>query len=200
MIIVVMGVCSCGKTLIGEMLAEELGLAFYDADDFHSAASVEKMNSGIALDDDDRLPWLRRMAQEMPQWKSSGGAVLACSGLKEFGEDKKIDRLIRKYGYIGTDKVLQLVREDEELQSNLSAAAHLIHGSSEGRFKITYCPSQITKEEIESVNFAYADLNEMLNRYDPKKLKEGFNTVHGEEIFFVSNPGLGLWSWNKRFK
>jgi gluconokinase len=83
MTIVVMGVCSCGKTLIGEMLAKELGLAFYDADDFHSAASVEKMNSGIALDDDDRLPWLRRMAQEMPRWKSSGGAVLACSAIKE---------------------------------------------------------------------------------------------------------------------
>jgi carbohydrate kinase (thermoresistant glucokinase family) len=83
MIIVVMGVCSCGKTLIGEMLADELGLAFYDADDFHSAASVEKMNSGIALDDNDRLPWLRAMAKEMPRWKSSGGAVLACSALKE---------------------------------------------------------------------------------------------------------------------
>ncbi len=83
MIIVVMGVCSCGKTLIGEMLAEELGLAFYDADDFHSAASVEKMNSGIALDDDDRTPGLRRMAEEMPRWKNAGGAVLACSALKE---------------------------------------------------------------------------------------------------------------------
>lgn len=86
MIIVVMGVCSCGKTLIGKMLAEELGLVFYDADDFHSAASVEKMNSGIALDDDDRLPWLRRMAEELPQWKSSGGAVLACSCLKNLTE------------------------------------------------------------------------------------------------------------------
>jgi len=129
-----------------------------------------------------------------------GELIVLAPGLKEFGEDKKIDRLIRKYGYIGTDKVLQLVREDEELQNNLSAAAHLIHGSSEGRFKITYCPGQITKEEIESVSFAYADLNEMLNRYDPKNLKEGFNTVHGEEIFFVSNPGLGLWSWKKRFK
>ncbi len=83
MIIVVMGVCSCGKTLIGEMLAEEMGLAFYDADDFHSAASVEKMNSGIALDDDDRLPWLKRMAEKMPQWEREGGAVLACSALKK---------------------------------------------------------------------------------------------------------------------
>lgn len=83
MIIVVMGVCSCGKTLIGKMLAKELDISFYDADDFHSAASVEKMNSGIALDDDDRLPWLRRMAEEMPRWERGGGAVLACSVLKE---------------------------------------------------------------------------------------------------------------------
>jgi len=83
MIIVVMGVCSCGKTLIAKMLAKEMGLSFYDADDFHSTESVEKMRSGIALDDNDRLPWLKRMAEEMPQWKSSGGAVLACSALKE---------------------------------------------------------------------------------------------------------------------
>ncbi len=129
-----------------------------------------------------------------------GELIILAPGLKEFGEDKEIDRLIRKYGYVGTEKVLQLVREDEQLQNNLGAAAHLIHGSSEGRFKITYCPGRITKEEIESVNFAYADLNEMLNRYNPKKLKEGFNTVHGEDVFFISNPGLGLWSWKKRFK
>lgn len=83
MIIVVMGVCSCGKTLIGKMLAKEMGLSFYDADDFHPARSVEKMRSGIALDDDDRIPWLKRMAEEMPQWKNSGGAILACSVLKE---------------------------------------------------------------------------------------------------------------------
>jgi carbohydrate kinase (thermoresistant glucokinase family) len=82
MIIVVMGVCSCGKTLIGKMLAKRTGLAFYDADDFHSAKSVKKMRSGIALDDDDRIPWLKRMVEEIPQWKSSGGAVLACSALK----------------------------------------------------------------------------------------------------------------------
>lgn len=78
-----MGVCSCGKTLIGKMLAKELDISFYDADDFHSAESVEKMRSGSTLDDNDRLPWLRRMAEKMPQWESTGGAVLACSALKE---------------------------------------------------------------------------------------------------------------------
>lgn len=83
MIIVVMGVCSCGKTLIGKMLAKELDISFYDADDFHSAESVEKMRSGSTLDDNDRMPWLRRMAEKMPEWEHDGGAVLACSALKE---------------------------------------------------------------------------------------------------------------------
>ena len=129
-----------------------------------------------------------------------GELIVLAPGLKEFGEDKEIDRLIRKYGYVGTDKVLQLVAENEELRNNLSAAAHLIHGSSEGRFSITYCPGHTTQKEIESVNFAYADLNEMMNRYDPKKLKDGFNTVNGEEIFYISNPGMGLWAWKERFK
>jgi nickel-dependent lactate racemase len=129
-----------------------------------------------------------------------GELIVLAPGLKEFGEDTEIDRLIRKYGYVGTEKVLQLVAENEELRNNLSAAAHLIHGSSEGRFNITYCPGHTTREEIESVNFAYADLNDMMNRYDPKKLKDGFNTVNGEEVFFISNPAMGLWSWKERFK
>jgi carbohydrate kinase (thermoresistant glucokinase family) len=83
MIIVIMGVCSCGKTLIGKMVAEQMGLSFYDADDYHAARSVEKMSLGIALDDNDRIPWLQRMAEEMPRWERNGGAVLACSALKE---------------------------------------------------------------------------------------------------------------------
>jgi nickel-dependent lactate racemase len=129
-----------------------------------------------------------------------GELIVLAPGLKEFGEDKEIDRLIRKYGYVGADKVLQLVSENEDLRNNLSAAAHLIHGSSEGRFSVTYCPGHVTKEEIESVNFDYADLNEMMNRYDPKKLKDGFNIVDREDVFYISNPGMGLWSWKERFK
>jgi nickel-dependent lactate racemase len=129
-----------------------------------------------------------------------GELVVLAPGLREFGEDREIDRLIRKYGYVGTDKVLQLVQENQDLRNNLSAAAHLIHGSSEGRFKITYCPGHISKADIESVNFAYADLDAMIKQYDPAKLKDGFNTVEGEEIFYISNPGMGLWSWKERFK
>jgi len=128
-----------------------------------------------------------------------GELIVLAPGLKEFGEDKEIDRLIRKYGYVGTDKVLQLVKQNKELQDNLSAAAHLIHGSSEGRFSITYCPAHLSQKEIESVNFQYADLNTMLKRYNPERLKNGVNIVNCEEIFFISNPGMGLWAWKERF-
>jgi hypothetical protein len=86
------------------------------------------------------------------------------------------------------------------LQNNLSAAAHLIHGSSEGRFSITYCPGHLTRAEIEGVGFKYADLAEMTRRYDPAKLKDGFNTLPGgERIFYISNPALGLWAYRGRF-
>ena len=133
--------------------------------------------------------------------EDGGELVVLAPGLKEFGEDKEIDRLIRKYGYRTTPEVLEFVEENEELQNNLSAAAHLIHGSSENRFKITYCPGNISKEEIESVNFNYAELDEMIKKYNPEELKDGFNTMpDGEEIFYISNPAIGLWAYKERFK
>ncbi len=124
-----------------------------------------------------------------------GELIVLAPGLKEFGEDPEIDRLIRKYGYRGTPATLKSISENEELRQNLSAAAHLIHGSSEGRFSITYCPGYLTREEIESVNFKYADLGVMLNKYNPYKLKDGFYKVaDGEEFYLISNPAVGLWS------
>lgn len=130
-----------------------------------------------------------------------GELIVLAPALKEFGEDKEIDRLIRKYGYRGTPQTLKSLKENPELEANLSAAAHLIHGSSEGRFSITYCPGHLTKEEIESVNFNYAPLDEMMKKYNPDKLKDGFNTLpHGEEIFYISNPAIGLWAFKERFK
>jgi nickel-dependent lactate racemase len=128
-----------------------------------------------------------------------GELIVLAPGLKEFGEDKEIDRLIRKYGYFGTPQTLKSLKENEELRNNLSAAAHLIHGSSEGRFSITYCPGNLSKQEIESVNFRYHDLDEMMRKYNPERLKEGFNTMSdGEEIFYISNPALGLWTSKER--
>ncbi|MBN1126348.1 MAG: hypothetical protein JXA82_15190 [Sedimentisphaerales bacterium] len=129
-----------------------------------------------------------------------GELIILAPGLKEFGEDKEIDRLIRKYGYIGTEEVLSAIRENEDLQTNLSAAAHLIHGSSEGRFTVTYCPGKLTKEEIESVNFKYAELDKMMKTYDPAKLHDGFVEIGGDTVYFISNPGLGLWSTRERFE
>ncbi len=130
-----------------------------------------------------------------------GELIVLAPGLHEFGEDKEIDRLIRKYGYLTTPEILELTRNNEDLQGNLSATAHLIHGSSEGRFSITYCPGHLSKEEIESVNYKYADLNDMSSKYNPDELKDGFNTMpDGEEIFYISNPALGLWTFMDRFK
>ena len=130
-----------------------------------------------------------------------GELIVLAPALKEFGEDKQIDALIRKYGYVGTPKILEFVKQSEDLKENLSAAAHLIHGSSEGRFTITYCPGHITKQEIENVNFKYADVGDMLKKYNPEKLADGFNTMpDGERIFYISNPALGLWAHKGRFK
>lgn len=130
-----------------------------------------------------------------------GELVVIAPGLNTFGEDKVIDGLIRKYGYVGTPAALKLVKENEDLRTNLSAAAHLIHGSSEGRFSITYCPGYLTKEEVEGVNFRYASLGETTKKYDPAKLRDGMNTMpDGEEVFYISNPALGLWAHKDRFK
>jgi nickel-dependent lactate racemase len=130
-----------------------------------------------------------------------GELIVLAPGVCRFGEDPQIDNLIRKYGYVGTDRVLDAVEKNDVLKQNLSAAAHLIHGSSENRFQITYCPGKLTKDQIEAVNFNYADLSQMLKKYNPEKLRDGFNTLDsGEEVFFISNPGLGLWSWKEKFK
>ena len=124
--------------------------------------------------------------------------IILAPGVREFGEDKAIDGLIRKYGYHGTPATLDAVNKNADLAADLSAAAHLIHGSSEGRFRITWCPGQLSREEVEGVGFEYADLGEMLKRSDPEKLAHGYNSVDGEDIFFIANPGLGLWAHGSR--
>lgn len=122
-----------------------------------------------------------------------GELIVLAPAVERFGEDDENDRLIRKYGYVGREAVLKLVEENADLKANLSVAAHLIHGSSDSRFTITYCTTHLSKEEVESVNFRWAPYAEMARRYDPKTLKDGFCTVENERIFYVSNPALGLW-------
>ena len=128
-----------------------------------------------------------------------GELIIIAPGVRQFGEDQLVDGLIRKYGYSGTEHILEMVRQNEDLRGSLSAAAHLIHGSSEGRFDIVYAPGHLTRTEIEGVGFGYMPLDEAIARFNPDALHDGYNTVGGEEIFYVSNPSLGLWSIAERF-
>jgi nickel-dependent lactate racemase len=166
-----------------EMVDEPIkkAVVYLDPEEFHSTWLGNKAvyRTRMALADDAEL-------------------IVLAPGVREFGEDHTIDRLIRKYGYRGTPATLKAVNENADLAGDLSAAAHLIHGSSEGRFRIKWCPGKLSREEVEGVGFEYGDLTTMLTRYDPEKLSHGYNTVDGEEVFFIANPGLGLWAHKSR--
>ncbi|WP_321289550.1 lactate racemase domain-containing protein [uncultured Sunxiuqinia sp.] len=128
-----------------------------------------------------------------------GELIIIAPGLKRFGEQDEVDQIIRKYGYSGTEKIMKYWKDNEELQDLTHATAHLIHGSSEDRFKITYAPGHLTKDEIESVNFGYLDYNKAMEMYSPAKLKNGFNILpNGEEIYFISTPSAGLWTTKEK--
>ena len=128
-----------------------------------------------------------------------GELVIIAPGLKRFGEQPEVDAFIRKYGYCGTPKVTAGYRQHADMQDLGHATAHLIHGSSEGRFTITYAPGDLAAQEIEGVNFRYADLQETLARYQPDKLQQGWNTTaDGERFFFIPTPSAGLWATREK--
>ena len=128
-----------------------------------------------------------------------GELVILAPGVRTFGEDPEIDRMIRKYGYRTSAEVIRLVEENEDLRSNLGAAAHLIHGSPEGRFTVTYCPGHLTRQQIEDVGYQYADLDEMMARYQPEGRSDGWHTTaDGERFYFIGNPAMGLWAAKSR--
>jgi nickel-dependent lactate racemase len=127
-----------------------------------------------------------------------GELIIIAPGLKRFGEQPDVDALIRKYGYCGTPKVMELYRSNSDLQNLAHATAHLIHGSSEGRFTITYAPGHLDQRAIEQVNFRYADLGATLAKYPVDRLREGFNTIDGEQIFFIPTPSAGLWATREK--
>ncbi len=128
-----------------------------------------------------------------------GELIILAPGVRQFGEDAAIDALIRRFGYRGTPTTIDAVSAYPELAGNLSAAAHLIHGSSEGRFRITYAPGPMTRTEIESVGYEYGVLDDLIGRYPPGELRPGWNQRGGEEFFYVANPALGLWGTADRF-
>ena len=128
-----------------------------------------------------------------------GELIVLAPGVEKFGEDDGIDMLIRKYGYCGRENTIKNVHENDDLKANLSAAAHMIHSSSDGRFNITYCTKKLSKAEVEGVYFGYMPYEEAVKKYDPAVLKDGWNIVDGEEIYYISNPALGLWADSKKF-
>jgi hypothetical protein len=183
-----------------------------DAECFHQAAELSLKVNFATVDEPIRKAvvyldphefhstWIGNKAVYRTRMALADGAklIILAPGVREFGEDRAIDAMIRKYGYHGTPATLAAVEANADLAAALGAAAHLIHGSSEGRFKITWCPGHLTCEEIESVGYDYGNLKSMLQRYDPAKLTHGYNVVDDEEIFFIANPGLGLWAHRSR--
>jgi nickel-dependent lactate racemase len=183
-----------------------------DAECFHRAAELSVKVNIEAVDEPIRKAvvyldpheyhstWIGNKAVYRTRMALADGAelIILAPGVREFGEDKTIDGLIRKYGYRGTPATLKAVADNADLAAGLGAAAHLIHASSEGRFRITWCPGHLTREETESVGFQFGDLAEMEKHYDAAKLRHGFNDIGEERIFFVANPGLGLWTHRSR--
>jgi nickel-dependent lactate racemase len=151
-----------------------------------------------------RSTWLgNKSIYRMRMAMADGGELLILApGLRGFGEDPNIDAVIRRYGYRPSAEIQTLVARQPALAENLSAAAHLIHGSSEGRFLIRYASGpSISREEIESVGYQWADLDYALKRYAPQGRLAGLHsTADGEKFFFVPNPALGLWSTAQRMR
>jgi nickel-dependent lactate racemase len=185
-----------------------------DSECFHQAADLsfrvnftlmrEPMRKAVVYLDPHEFhsTWLGNKAIYRTRMAMADGGelIILAPGVREFGEDLRIDRLIRKYGYHGTEATLTMVQENEDLRADLGAAAHLIHGSSEGRFHITLCPGNLTREEVEGAGFGYGEFSRMMQLYDPAKLQQGWNRVAGEEVYFIENPGLGLWACADRFQ
>ena len=130
-----------------------------------------------------------------------GEIVVIAPGLDRLGEDPLFDRLIRKHGYLGTERILQKVREDEEMANNLAVPAHLIHGSTEGRFRVTVAGDAIARDVVEGVNFGYMTLAQAQDRYGYRSLTQGRqSTPAGEDVYYITNPAAGLWAAKERFK
>jgi len=176
---------------------------------FEQAAKLSQIHNLIKMDspinicvvwldeNEFRSTWLGNKAIYRTRMAMADGGrlIILAPGITRFGEDEEIDRLIRKFGYIGRDNILRLCETETELKDNLSAAAHLIHGSTEGRFDVVYATDKLSKDDVENVGFKYMPLSEALKKYNPKCLSSGYNkTEDGEEIFYIENPALGLWT------
>ncbi len=153
--------------------------------------------------DEFRATWVANKAVYRTRMAMADGGelVIIAPGVERFGEQPEVDALIRKHGYLSKEEVLARYATEADMQAIPHATAHLVHGSPEGRFTITYAPGGLTREDIESVGYAYLDLEEALRRYDPEQLDDGWNTLpDGERIYFISTPSAGLWSTRARLE
>jgi nickel-dependent lactate racemase len=196
-----------GRDEHGELAVKGLYIGD-DAECFYRAAELsKKVNTTrtekplpkvvVRLDPEEfKSTWLGNKAIYRTRMAIADGGelIVLAPGVQRFGENEIADGLIRKYGYAGTERVLAYVDRREDLRDNLGTAAHLIHGSSEGRFTIRYCPGALAREEVEGVGFEYGDYESYSRRYDPRSLREGWNRLDdGEELYYISNPAVGLW-------
>ena len=196
-IMTVMETSKSGETVMRGLFAGDDHQTFEKAAELSQAVNInwldEPLNQVVVYLDplEFKSTWLGNKAiySTRMAMADNGELIVIAPGLKEFGEDPEIDYLIRKYGYSGTDTTLQQVSENKDLQANLSAAAHLIHGTSDGRFRVTYATSDLSREEIEGVGYEWADVNQMISQFNPEQLADGFNS----NLFFISNPAQGLW-------
>jgi len=126
--------------------------------------------------------------------KDDAELIVLAPGVRKFGEDPNNDKLIRKYGYRKTEEIMEFVESNDDLRANLSVAAHLIHGSTEGRFRVKYAVAQMNRDEIESVGYDYLNYTDVENLYPVAQWTDGAQkAANGESVYYISNPGLGLW-------
>lgn len=200
----VIGPNAAGKSVMRGLFVGDDPECFWRACELAFAVNVtvvpEPFQKCVVYLDPEKFPstWLGNKAIYRTRMAMADGGelIILAPGVRMFGEDHEIDRLIRKYGYMTTPEVLAAVEANAELRDNLSAAAHLIHGSSEKRFRVTYCPGGLSKAEVEAACYEYGDLAEYSQRYDVTKLADGWNeTADGERVFFVRDPAMGLWKY-----
>lgn len=205
-VLTVIGPIDAGKSVIRGLFIGDDAECFWQACDLAFAVNVtvvpEPFQKCVVYLDPEKFPstWLGNKAIYRTRMAMADGGelIILAPGVRTFGEDPEIDRLIRKYGYMTTPEVLAATEAYAELRDNLSAAAHLIHGSSEKRFRVTYCPGSLSRAEIEAACYEYGDLTEYARRYDVKQLDDGWNeSADGERFFFVRDPAMGLWKYQK---
>lgn len=182
---------------------------YYDAARLSRKQNITVLDEGIdkvvavMQEDEFRATWVANKAVYRTRMAiADGGELLIIApGVERFGEQPEVDALIRKYGYLSKDEVLEHYKTAEDMQDIPHGTAHLVHGSSEGRFTIRYAPGKLTKEEIESVGYAYMDLDEALERYNPETMVNGWNTMpDGERVYFISTPSAGLWATREKLQ